>query len=70
MGEWSCVNRPVTVSEMSFSFRWPARRIEWLLLRHRIDPCVRIGRTRLYGPRQVPTIHKLICDAQARAAAR
>jgi hypothetical protein len=54
------MNRPVTISEMGTAFETPSKQIERLVARHHIDPALRIGRVRLYGPDQVRAVYSLI----------
>jgi hypothetical protein len=49
----SAVNRPVSLQELAIVLGVPAVHLERLARAHDIDPACRIGRTRVYGPRQI-----------------
>jgi len=49
----NAVNRPVTLSELSIVFDMTPGRLERLLDRHGIRPACKIGRTRVYGAREI-----------------
>ena len=59
---WSAVNRPVTISEMSVAFEVPPSQISRLVARHRIEPAMRIGRIRLFGPKAVRAVYSLLAQ--------
>jgi hypothetical protein len=56
----SILDRPYLLSEIAMVFDVPVNRLESLVRRHRVDPAVRIGRTRLYGPGQVRAIYSAL----------
>jgi hypothetical protein len=56
----SPVNRPFMLSEIAMVFDVPVNRLQRLVERYRIDPALRIGRTRLYGPSQIRTIYSVL----------
>jgi hypothetical protein len=60
MATWNPVSRPVTLAEIAAAFNMSVDRVERMVARHRIDPAMRIGRLRLYGPAEVQRIHDLV----------
>ena len=65
MEELSAVNRPVTLRELAIAFDATTFQLEGLVERHRIKPACRIGRTRVYGPRQIRRIYAILESATA-----
>ncbi len=56
----SDTNRPVTIRELSGFFGVSVPRVEQLLRRHHIEPAFRIGRLRLFGPKEARAIHNAL----------
>ena len=69
MEQWSIVNRPVTLDELSIAFGESKSRLERIVFRHRVSPVFRIGRVRLYGPAQVRAIYSRIQKSRLTKAA-
>lgn len=68
MVDYSPVNRPVTLGELSLVFGMTTTRMERLLERHQIPPACRIGRVRVYGPRQIQRVWSVLQGASAATA--
>jgi hypothetical protein len=60
VSDFSPVNRPVTLGEIAGAFGVSSARVDRIVLRYRIAPACRIGRTRCYGPREVQRIHAIL----------
>jgi hypothetical protein len=61
----SIIDRPFMLHEIAMAFDTPISRVEGLVRRHRIDPIMRAGRTRLYGPSEIRAIYSLLNQATA-----
>jgi hypothetical protein len=53
----SIFDRPYLLSEIALAFDAPVNRLEGLVRKHRIDPVMRAGRTRLYGTAEIRRIY-------------
>jgi hypothetical protein len=60
MKTYSPVNRPFLAYEMASALRVPPHRVEYVLLRYRIDPAFRAGRLRFFGPEEFRAVARAL----------
>jgi hypothetical protein len=61
----SIFDRPYMLHEIAMAFDAPVNRVESLVRRHRIDPVMRAGRTRLYGTAEIRRIYTALNQTTA-----
>jgi hypothetical protein len=59
----SVLDRPYLASEIAATFDVSTSRLNAVIRRHRIEPAMLAGRTRLYGPQQIRAIYAALAQS-------